>query len=75
MRVDKKNKLLQQALGIAGIEFQFYRSDRAHWKVTLHDGESFSVMTHYFGTESSVLRLAAEKLAKMGRQVHYPKGA
>jgi hypothetical protein len=75
MKVSQKNELLKKALSIRGIEFVYYRSDKAHWKVTLESGEQFSVVTHYFGTESSVLRLAAEKLAKMGRAVQYPKGA
>jgi len=75
MRVHQRNAITQAALGIARIEFRYYRSDRALWRVVMEDGEEFSVSTHYFGTESTVLRLAAEKLAKMGREVKYPKGA
>jgi len=75
MRVWEKNERTKAALGIARIEFKCYRAARAQWRVVLVDGEEFSVSTHNFGTESTVLRLAAEKLAKMGRGVQYPKGA
>lgn len=71
MRVAAKNALVQKALGIARIEFKFYRSNRAQWRVVLDDGEQFSLSTHYFGTESTVLRLAAAELAKRGRGVRY----
>jgi len=75
MNVYRKNERTKKALSIREIEFVYYRSDQAHWKVILESGEEFPVVTHYFGTESTVLRLAAEKLAKMGRPVQYPKGA
>jgi hypothetical protein len=75
VRVRQKNARTRAALGIRDIEFTVYRANRAHWRVVLNDGEEFTVTTHYFGTESTVLRLAAEKLAKMQRGVEYPKGA
>jgi hypothetical protein len=67
-----RNALTRLALGIRSIEFKCYRAGRAQWRVLLEDGEEFSVSTHNFGTESTVLRLAAEKLGKMGRAVTYP---
>lgn len=70
-----KNARTRQALGIADIEFKYYRSGCAHWKVIFADGEHFTVVTHNLGTESTVLRLAAEKLAKLGKAVVYPQGA
>jgi hypothetical protein len=75
MNVAVKNERMKAALGILRTEFKFYRAGRAQWRVVLHDGEEFSVSTHNFGTESTVLRIAAEKLAKMQRGVSYPKGA
>lgn len=75
MNVFRKNARVQAALGIARTEFKFYRAGNAHWKVVMQSGEAFTVVTHNLGTESTVLRLAAEKLAKMGREVQYPKGA
>ena len=75
MNVAAKNERTKAALGIRSIEFKFYRAGRAHWRVVLNDGTEFSVSTHNFGTESTVLRLAADKLAKMSRGVSYPKGA
>lgn len=70
-----KNERTKSALGIVRIEFKHYRAGSAHWRVILADGEDFNVVTHNLGTESTVLRLAAEKLAKSGRAVKYPKGA
>ena len=61
--------------GIVRIEFKHYRAGSAHWRIVLEDGQEFSVSTHNLGTERTVLRLAAEKLAKAGRVVSYPKGA
>ena len=69
-----KNALTRMALGIRSIEFKHYRAGSAHWRVTMEDGEELSITTHNFGSESTVLRLAAEKLAKSGRAVSYPKG-
>lgn len=74
-RVDAKNKLTAKALGVVTTEFKFYRDGKAHWRVVLEDGKVLTVLTHNFGTESSVLREAAHQLAKMGRPVAYPKGA
>ena len=74
MNVAAKNELTKSALGIRDIEFLHYRAGSAHWRVILEDGEQFNVVTPNLGTESTVLRLAAEKLAKMGRSVTYPKG-
>ena len=71
----KRNEVLADALGISGIEFQYYRDGQAHWYVYLKDGDHLTIATHNFGTERTVLRLAAEKLAKMGRRVEWPKGA
>lgn len=70
-----KNERTKAALGIRVVEFKFYRAGRAQWRVVLKDGAEFSLGTHGFGTESTVLRLAARQLAKMGRGVSYPKGA
>jgi hypothetical protein len=75
MNVATKNERTKAALGIARIEFKFYRGGRAQWRVVLTDGKEFNVSTHNFGSESTVLRLAAEKLAASGRGVSYPKGA
>lgn len=75
MNVFAKNERLKAALGIRSIAFMHYRSGNAHWRVVLDDGEEFGVVTHNFGTESTVLRFAAEKLAKMNRGVVYPKGS
>jgi hypothetical protein len=75
MNIFAKNERTKSALGISRIEFKYYRAGSAHWRVVLEDGEQFNVVTHNLGTESTVLRLAAEKLAKSGRAVSYPKGA
>lgn len=75
MGITAKNELTKKALGIARIEFKFYRAARAQWRIVLDNGEQFSVSTHYFGTESTVLRLAADHLAKAGHGVLYPKRA
>lgn len=75
MNIFAKNERVKSALGIRLIEFKHYRAGSAHWRVILEDGEELNVITHNFGTESTVLRLAAEKLAKSGRGVSYPKGA
>lgn len=74
MKVSQKNALTQKALGIRSIEFKFFRAGKAHWRVVLESGEEFTVTIGNLGTETGVLRLAAEKLAKDGRQVLYPKG-
>jgi hypothetical protein len=76
MNIFAKNERTKSALGIVRIEFKHYRAGSAHWRVILEDGEELNVVTHNFGTESTVLRLAAEKLAKTGRAAcSYPKGA
>ena len=75
MKVDAKNKLVSAALGVTSIEFKFYRDGNAHWRVTIDDGQELSIVTHNFGTESTVLRLTAAELAKRGSPVRYPKGA
>lgn len=75
MKISAKNERTKAALGIARTEFKFYRAGNAHWRVVLEDGEELSVITPNLGTESTVLRLAAAKLAKSGRAVSYPKGA
>jgi hypothetical protein len=74
MNVFTKNERMKAALGIRAIEFMHYRAGNAHWRVVMVDGEKFGVVTHNFGSESTVLRFAAEKLAKMQRRVLYPKG-
>jgi hypothetical protein len=73
MNVFAKNERTKKALGIRDTEFLFYRAGNAHWRVTLDDGETFNVVTPNLGTESTVLRLAAAKLAKSGRQLRWPK--
>lgn len=75
MNIFQKNARTRAALGISEVQFKYYRVGCAHWEVLLADGGRFTVVTHNFGTESSVLKLAAEKLVKMGKQVAYPKGA
>lgn len=75
MNVPQKNKMIREALGVTDIEFKFYRAGSSHWRVKLETGEEFSFAAPNLATESTVLRLTAEKLAKLGRQVHYPKGA
>jgi len=70
-----KNERTKAALGIARTEYLFYRDGSAHWKVVLDDGDWFNVVTPNLGTESTVLRLAAAKMASRGRPVRYPKGA
>lgn len=75
MNVARKNERLKVALGIRSVEFMHYRAGNAHWRVVLEDGQEFGVVTHNFGTEATVLRFAAEKLAKMERAVVYPKGS
>lgn len=75
MNTFERNARVQSALGIRSVHFVCYRLGRAHWRVTTNDGVEFTITTHNFGTESTVLRLAAEKLAKMGRAVEYPEGA
>jgi hypothetical protein len=75
MNIAAKNERTKAALGISRIEFKHYRAGSAHWRVVLEDAEQLSVVTHNLGTESTVLRLAAEKLAKSGRAVSYPRGA
>jgi hypothetical protein len=74
MNTFAKNARTKAALGIARTEFEFYRAGNAHWSVVMEDGEEFSVVTPNLGTESTVLRLAAKKLAEMGKAVQYPKG-
>lgn len=75
MNVFARNERTKKALGIASIEFMFYRANQSHWRVKLDDGESFTVALPNLSTESSVLRVAAEKLAKSGRPVKWPQGA
>ena len=75
MKYSKKMSLLKQALGISAIEFKFYRAGLTHWSVRMESGEEFPVITHNLSTEKTVIRIAAEKLAKMDRKVLYPKGA
>jgi len=43
MRVWQKNERLKAALGIRSIEFTHYRAGRAHWTVTMEDGEQFTL--------------------------------
>jgi hypothetical protein len=69
-----KNMRTKAALGIAFIDFLYYRDGSTHWKVTLEDDTKFNVCAPNFATESTVLRLAAAKLAESGRGVRYPKG-
>ena len=75
MTVAAKNELVRKALGIRTMAFVHYRAGKSHWRVTLEDGDSFVVITHNLGTESTVLRVAAQKLAQRSRPVQWPKGA
>lgn len=71
----RRNARVRAALGIASVEFAYYRAGQSHWRVTLDDGEVLKFALNNLSTESSVLKAAADKLAKMGREVKYPKGA
>lgn len=72
VNVFRKNEQIKEALGITGIYFQFYRAGRAHWRIVLETKEEFTVTTPHLGsTESTVLRVVAEKMAKEGRPVRY----
>lgn len=75
MNIFRKNARTRKALGVISIEFQHYRAGLAHWLVVFEDGQQMAVVTHNFGTESSVLKFVADKWAKMGKQVVYPEGA
>ena len=59
------------ALGILKIEWTANRRHESMWRVVLDDGDEFTVTTALLGTESTVLRLAAEKLQQAGKQVVY----
>ena len=72
MKSSAKNERTKAALGIRGIFFSFYRDGRSHWMVELNDGEQFQVSAPNLATESTVIRVAAEKLAKRGYPVQYP---
>lgn len=72
MNTAQRNACTMKALGIASISFRYYRQGKALWRVTMTDGEEFGISTHGFGTESTVLRMMAERLAKLGRAVVYP---
>lgn len=76
MNIARKNERIKEALGIAAIEYKFYRAGRAHWRIILDSKEEFTVTTPHLGsTESSVLRVVAEKMAKEGHAVRYARGA
>ncbi len=73
MKASAKNERTAAALGVSGIEFEYYRAGASHWRVFLKDGSEVNVVAPNLATESTVLRLAAEKLAKAGKAVTYPK--
>ena len=74
MNVFTKNERVKEALGVVAIYYQFYRAGRAHWRIVLDDKTEFTVTTPHLGsTESTVLKVVAEKLAKQGRPVRYAK--
>jgi hypothetical protein len=60
--VHRKNARAILALGIVSIEFEKQKGMLAIWRVALISGESFTVETPGLGTESTVIRIAAEKL-------------
>lgn len=69
-----KNDRLKQALGIRSIQFRSYGgNNRWLWDVFLQDGTSILVTVPNLASESTVLKGAAEKLAKMGRAVEWPQ--
>ena len=72
MNVFRRNQRTMLALGIAKIEWTANRRHESVWRVVLDDGQELTVVTPLLGTESSVLRIAAEKLAHMERPVRYP---
>lgn len=65
---------IKEALGIREIDFCFYSptKDRSHWKVELKDGGSFRISAPHLASESTLLKVAADRLAKMGRAVRWP---
>lgn len=72
MNAFRKNEQIKDALGIAHIEYKFYRAGRAHWRIVLNTKEEFTVTTPHLGsTESTVLKVVAAKMAKEGRPVKY----
>jgi len=72
MNTAQRNEQTKKALGIVSIHFRYYRQGKALWLVTMVNGETFNVSTAGFGTESTVLRDMADRLAKLGRGVVYP---
>ena len=70
MNIFKKNQRAMAALGIRAIEWKKQDRLTAVWDVTLEDGGVIEIRTPGLGTESSVIRLVAEKLKD--RPVRYP---
>jgi hypothetical protein len=68
------NARIKEALGIRSVTFSSYDglNRMSHWKVTTEDGESFRVEAPNLAGEGTVLRYAAQRLAKMGRPVRWP---
>lgn len=75
MNRNARNQRAMKALGIGQIDFLFYRAGKSHWQVTLSDGEDFTVALPNLATEVTVIRAAAERLARRGYPVEYPKEA
>jgi len=68
----KRNRQMMDALGIVDIRWTGNRRTEAMWCVKLADGEDLTIFTPRLGTERTVIRVTAEKLAAMGRMVGYP---
>jgi uncharacterized iron-regulated protein len=69
------NSLFYAALGIRSIAFSSYdgTNRKSYWKVTTEDGQQFKVAAPNLAGESTVLKYAAARLAKMGRGVRWPE--
>jgi hypothetical protein len=62
-RIAVRNARARKGLGIETIEYVRHDSSLlVVWRVTLSGGKSFEVKTPSLGTESTVIRLAAQKL-------------
>jgi len=72
VNVFARNQRTMLALGVKSVEWTANRRHESVWRVTLECGDELTITTPLLGTESTVLRLAAEKLQQMGRPVRYP---
>jgi len=74
MADDLGNARIKAALGIRSVTFSSYDglNRKSHWKILMDDGQSFRVEAPNLAGESTVLKYAARRLAKMGRAVRWP---